>query len=275
MGKYWKKLTTSLYYRKIFRKNRKEISMLYRRLADQKSKNTLRGILKAYTTIFLTPEFYFSEIADADCRCYHFTTQDGYRVCGTENPYFLPDIFSLDRDMVYLDGGAYIGDTVQLLLKTLGGPCKKIYAFEPNDENFKKLLQSSANFADAISCINAGLDDHDGTASFLKDDAGSRVSEHGTETISVLDAKRFLSELQQDYPTFVKLDIEGKEPAVLAAMADYIQAHQPDMAISVYHTLEDLWRIPLQIAQINPGYQIYLRHQSNYFTETVCYAKKA
>lgn len=274
MKKYLRKITTRLYYTRIFKENKNDICTLLGLLADQKSKDTFNGILKAYTTIFGTPQRYFSKVANDECCCYHFTTPSGFKVYGTENPYFLSDIFSLDKDMVYLDGGAYIGDSVQLLYKTLGGPCKYTYAFEPDDENFKKLLISTQKFGDKIKCVNAGLDNHDGIVSFLKADAGSRVSEEGTEIIQVVDAKRFLSELIEDLPTFIKLDIEGKESEVLDAMAEYIKEEQPNLAISIYHKLEDLWRIPLQIYKLNPKYKIYIRHQSNYYTETVCYAIK-
>lgn len=243
-------------------------------LADQKSKDTLKGILKAYTSVYRSPIYYFSKVANNNCNCYHFTTSDGFKVNGTENPYFLSEIFSLDRNMIYLDGGAYIGDTVQLLCKKIGGPCKRIYAFEPNDENYGKLLNFSKNLGDVIYCINAGLDDHDGIATFLKADAGSRVSDEGKVKIHVINIKRFLKELTGDYPTFMKLDIEGKEPEVITSMSEFIKEYHPDLAISVYHKLEDLWEIPLQIHRINPEYKLYLRHHSNYYTETVCYATK-
>lgn len=274
MSKLLRKITTSLHYRNIFKENRSSIDEFMNLLADQKSKDTLKGIINAYTSVCKPSSYHFLKIANEKCNCHQFFTSDGFEVKGTENPYFLPELFSLDRNMVYLDGGAYIGDTVQLLCEKLGGPCKRLYAFEPNDENFKKLLNSTEKLGNLINCVNAGLDDHDGIATFLKADAGSRVSEEGTETIHVIDTKRFLAELSGDYPTFVKLDIEGKESEVIAAMSEFIKQYHPDLAISVYHKLEDLWEIPLQIHRINPDYKIYLRHQSNYFTETVCYATK-
>ena len=272
MRKFIRKITTSRYYADKFKQNNKQISELYSLLADQKSKDTLSGIIKAYKTIFHTPWYYFTRIADGKCSCYHFTSKEGYKVYGTINPYFLEDIFNLNKDMIYLDGGAYIGDTIQLLNELLHGPCKYIYAFEPNDENFKTMKDSVKKYGEKVCCINSGLDDCDGIVSFLKADAGSRVSADGTEEIMVLDAGEFLSGLTENIPTFIKLDIEGKEPEVINAMDAFIKKNRPDLAVSVYHKLEDLWEIPLQIHRINPDYKIYLRHQSNYFTETVCYA---
>ena len=272
MRKIIRKITTSRYYLSVFKQNREQISKLYSILADQKSRDTLDGILKAYTTVLRKPGHYFTGIANDECGCYHFTTEDGYKVYGTANPYFLNDIFTLDTKMVYLDGGAYIGDSIQQLIKILNGPCRYIYSFEPNDENYRKMEASVRAFSSHVRCFNAGLDDHDGVVSFLKADAGSRVSETGTDKTDVIDVRKFLAGLTENLPTFIKLDIEGKEQDVINGMSDFIKSNHPDLAISVYHSLNDLWEIPLQIHKINPSYRIYLRHQSNYFTETVCYA---
>lgn len=272
MRKLIRRLMTSQYYASIFKQNKEQISELRTLLADQKSKDTLDGILRAYRAVIRKPGYYFTRIADGTCGCYHFTAEDGYRVYGTANPYFLHDIFTLDRNMVYLDGGAYLGDTIQQLLKILHGPCKYIYSFEPNDENYRKMEASVKKYGPIVRCFNAGLDDHNGTAPFLKADASSRVSTLGTDNIHVIDIRSFLAELTENLPTFIKLDIEGKEQEVLNAMSDFIRSNHPDLAVSAYHSLYDLWEIPLQIHRINPDYRVYLRHQSNYFTETVCYA---
>ena len=71
---------------------------------------------------------------------------------------------------------------------------------------------------------------------------------------------------------FIKLDIEGKEKEVLMDIEEYIAEQMPDLAICIYHKVEDLWEIPMMIKKINPKYKIYIRHHSNYYTETVCYA---
>ena len=272
MRRIIRRFTTARYYSQIFDENSKNIEDLLDILADERSRTTFIGILKAYTSFFRKPYYYFSNIADSMCKNFHFSAEDGYKVYGTENPYFLKEIFSLDKDMVYLDGGAYIGDTIELLFKVLNGPCKYTYAFEPNDVNFRKIEKLSEKYTDYIACFNAGLDNHTGIVSFVKDDAGSRIIESGAEKIEVIDVGEFLNNLTNNLPTFIKLDIEGKESDVIDSMSIYIKKNSPDLAISIYHKLEDLWQIPLQIHKINPDYKIYIRHQSNYYTETVCYA---
>ena len=43
-----------------------------------------------------------------------------------------------------------------------------------------------------------------------------------------------------------------------------IKRYKPKMAISVYHSLEDHWRLIELIKSITPDYQLYLRHHYGY-----------
>lgn len=272
MGTFVRKLTTSQYYARLFRDHAAQLDALRDVLADRTSLEVLEDILRAYQAMLRPPGYYLTRAARAECSEYHFTTQEGYPVRGTRNPYFLPELFSLTPGMVLLDGGAYIGDTVRLLTRVLGGPCRFVYAFEPNPENYWKLLRTAGEVQPAIKCFPCGLDDRDGTANFVRADAGSHIDQAGDCSIQVMDAGKFLAGLTENLPTFIKLDIEGREPQVLASMAPWLARHTPDLAVSIYHKLEDLWEIPLQIHAICPSYRIFIRHQSNYFTETVCCA---
>ena len=271
MANLIKQITKSNYYRRIFRENRAKIDELRSVLADDRSAEILDLILKAYKATVRHPGYYFLKAAQ-ECNIFHFVAEDGYVVKGTDNPYFSDEIFNIDNDIVFLDGGGFIGDSLEQLYKKLNGPFRYAYSFEPNPESYAKLLQTVSRHKMNVQCINAGLDNKDGTASFKLSDSGSWIASDGEETITVVDIKRFLKELTDVYPTFIKLDIEGKETDVINAMSDFIKARKPDLAISVYHKLEDLWEIPLLIHSVNKDYKIYLRHQSNYFTETVCYA---
>jgi len=272
MGTFIKKITTARYYARLFRARARQLDALDTLLADQTSREVLADILRAYRAVLRPAEFYLTRAARAECSQYHFTTLEGRQVRGTANPYFLDELFSLTPDMVLLDGGAYIGDTIQQLFRVLGGPCRYVYAFEPNQETYPKLLRTAGKFRPNIQCFPWGLDDHDGTEPFSCADAGSRIAEGGDRTVRVADAGKFLMGLTENRPTFIKLDIEGREPQVLESMAPYLQTYTPDLAVSIYHKLEDLWEIPLRLHAICPAYKIYIRHQSNYFTETVCYA---
>ena len=43
------------------------------------------------------------------------------------------------------------------------------------------------------------------------------------------------------------------------------------LAIAVYHDIVDFWRIPEYVLSLRPNYQIYLRHYTEGWSETVMY----
>ena len=62
-----------------------------------------------------------------------------------------------------------------------------------------------------------------------------------------------LDELFADIPvTLIKMDIEGAEYDALRGGWRVIQRDSPILAICVYHTQADIWRIPLLMRSMNP-----------------------
>jgi len=72
---------------------------------------------------------------------------------------------------------------------------------------------------------------------------------------------------------FIKMDIEGAELAALQGAAQVIRRFKPELAITVYHNLDDFWTIPQYLDRLNLGYRFYLRHFTIYAGETVLFAK--
>ena len=71
---------------------------------------------------------------------------------------------------------------------------------------------------------------------------------------------------------FVSMDIEGGEAAALEGARALIAAQRPRLAISVYHSPEDIWSIPLIIDSYVPhGYRMYLRRHTPFNAETLLY----
>lgn len=267
-----KRITRANYYRKIFFYNKEDITRLSSILEDNKSVDTLNYLISSYCTRWHSPEYYYRKAASEPCTEHHFVTDNGYEVKGVENPYFLNEIFDLDKCGVFFDGGAYIGDTIETAQKYIPN-LRLIYAFEPNKETYKKLIDNKRIKRRGVKFFNNGLGKKEGEFRFKNDGAGFRISEEGSEMIKVLSAGEFVSTLRKDErPDFIKLDIEGAELDVIDSLDMYIARYKPDLAISIYHKLEDLWTIPLKLKMLCPEYHIYIRHQSNYYTETICYA---
>ena len=72
---------------------------------------------------------------------------------------------------------------------------------------------------------------------------------------------------------FVKMDIEGSEFDAIVGMRNTLQKYKPTLAISVYHLVDDLFRLELMIERYCKNqYNYYLRHYSPTVIETVLYA---
>jgi hypothetical protein len=75
--------------------------------------------------------------------------------------------------------------------------------------------------------------------------------------------------------TLIKMDIEGAEYAALLGARNVIARDKPLLAICVYHTQEDIWRIPLLIRSMLPEHRLFLRAYEGDGFQTVVYAVPA
>lgn len=72
--------------------------------------------------------------------------------------------------------------------------------------------------------------------------------------------------------TIIKMDIEGAEYDAILGMKQTLRQH-PVLMVSMYHVVEDLFRLQLLIEELQPGvYDYYIRHYSPTVIETVLYA---
>ena len=76
-----------------------------------------------------------------------------------------------------------------------------------------------------------------------------------------------------EYPTFVKMDLEGAELDSLKGMERILREQKPKLAICVYHKWLDFYEIPMYLHQIVPEYRFKLRHhEQDTLYDTVLYA---
>jgi FkbM family methyltransferase len=194
---------------------------------------------------------------------------------GSQTQYFINNFFTYGKNEVFIDCGALDGDTIEEFLKLPNMKYEQIIAFEPSVENFKLMEKKFNN--QKIILINAGVYSKDGELYFLEYRDGSRVSETpiGTkEEISVkVKAIDNLKNLKK--VTFIKMDIEGTEIEALKGAKNIISRDKPRLAISIYHSNEDMLRIAEWIHASVPEYKLYCRHHSIYpsFCETILYAQ--
>lgn len=184
--------------------------------------------------------------------------------------YFEKDLIKLTDDEVFVDCGSYHFETSMEFIKQVEGKYKKIYAFEPDSENYKNILDRiKKNEMQKVYCKCAGVWRKSGTLSFRSNMDSSMIAEDGMETIDVISLDE---ELLDETVSFIKMDIEGAELEALHGAKEVIAKCKPKLAISIYHRPEDIIELPKYILDLNPEYRLFLRHYSNSDVETVLYA---
>ncbi|MBO6179394.1 MAG: FkbM family methyltransferase [Selenomonadaceae bacterium] len=193
--------------------------------------------------------------------------------------YFPQEIKSrFVKDEVFLDCGAYIGDTIEEFRRQTNDVFKKIYAFEMNSDIYKKLQESPVVKDNRIVTMNKGVSDKTGTVRYRSDDGDSSYAmwdvnlfeANYAEIVSIDDMveKGALTEKV----TFVKMDIEGAEMDALKGMKNLLKRDKPKLAVCIYHKTSDLTLIPEFIKETVPEYKFIIRHHSGSMSETVLYA---
>lgn len=173
-----------------------------------------------------------------------------------------------DKLGLFLDCGCYDGvDTIKYKGKKPDG---KVYAFEPDLENFYECKERLKIYED-VTLYQIGLSNEkrevyfnggNGETSNIDADGENRIQ---LDTIDNV--------VQDEKVSFIKMDIEGSEKEAIEGAKRVILRDKPDMAISVYHKKEDIIEIPMTILDINPSYEFMLRHYSaGSANDTVLYA---
>lgn len=195
-----------------------------------------------------------------------------------ENMYFNP-LLAVDQYQRHgmVDCGAYIGDTAEQYLALLRtkGLDGKVYAFEPDPDNYEKLVKNGSSGGWSIETFPYAVGNQNGEVMFScgKGNA-THLSADGTgDAVKMVKGDDVLKGKEI---SLIKMDLEGGEENALQGMRNLIRANAPTLAICIYHKVDDLIRIPQCIEDIIDGagiqYKYYLRHHSCTAIETVLYA---
>jgi len=209
-----------------FDQNAERVKAVANMLADEESKKIYLGMVKFRQT-----------------RCKKDYPFHAFK----EEQYFIKKL-KLGKGEVFIDCGAFTGDTIDLFLRRCK-EYKQIIAFEPDSKVFERLEKKHGNNS-KITLINAGVYD----------------KEQGT-ALKV----RTIDGLNLENASFIKMDIEGAELNALKGAEKTILRDKPKLAICIYHSDEDMIRIAEYIRKLVPEYKLYVRHYG-FITETVLYA---
>jgi FkbM family methyltransferase len=187
----------------------------------------------------------------------------------------VPPAVAMPGDVV-IDGGACWGDSA-LYFATKIGSNGRVFSFEFDDSNFQLLeenLQRNKSLAARICVLKRPLWSTTGKrVGVLAAGPSARVSGDEADcshaTISIDD---FVAERKLDRLDFIKMDIEGAEFAALQGATESLRKFRPKLAISAYHSLDDLHRLLLYLHRLNLGYVFALDHYTIHSEETVLFA---
>ena len=183
--------------------------------------------------------------------------------------YFDEELVRMNENEVYVDIGAYNGDSIRVFIEHAKNCYKKIYAFEMDANNYNKLKKNSSNIRDCI-CINKGIGGRrESLKANIEGNTTSHISDKGPCEVEV----DTIDNLIDEKITFIKMDIEGFELQALNGAKQAIENYKPKLAVCAYHKIEDLWMIPEYLKKAACGkYRIYFRNYHNSSSESVLYA---
>ena len=186
------------------------------------------------------------------------------------------------------DLGAYNGDSIRDL-RQYAPALREVIALEPDRRNFRKLTEYATALREAgdsltVHPVQAGAWSHTATLTFHG--SGNRnagLTDAPAETKdnilpSTADNPYFgktaevpvtaLDTVAEDILgrhtriDYIKYDVEGAETEALLGSRAIIERDAPTLLVSAYHRSHDLFRLPLLVRELNPGYKLYLRRMA-------------
>jgi FkbM family methyltransferase len=188
--------------------------------------------------------------------------------------YFPEGLVCLSDHEVFVDCGAYDGDTLREFVRRTGERFERFIAFEPDPANFEALEAAIASLPtgtrERVVARRVAVHSNREMLRFSPaEGVGSAIAQFGTIEVEADSLDALLKEVE---PTFIKMDIEGAEPDALRGAAGTLRTRAPTLAICLYHARRHLWEIPKAIRAANADYRIFLRRHSDECWETVTYA---
>lgn len=223
----------------------------------------------------------FDEIEDEISLCvldniimFRFTFDTGYLIKANEisildgqAEYFDKEIVSFSSNEVFVDGGAYKGESTKDFIKATNSRFKKVYLFEPDKDLIKDCKKNLKEYKN-IEFLQYGLADKNRTVNFKKtNNLDGKIDENGEEEIKICSIDNMVTEPV----SYIKLDIEGSESSAIIGARKTISVQSPKLCISAYHYPCDLWKLYNEILNISSNYKVYARHYSNAICDTDFY----
>lgn len=220
--------------------HKEDFLWLYQHLFDYRSKKVLLGILLNWMELDIKILDETKEINFGD--------------------YFDLDVFHCSNSEVFVDLGAYIGDSALQFIDTYK-KYKRVYCYEITPKTYAILEQNMKGLPN-IELRQKGAGEKQGTLyiQFNDNDASantiSQKNEAGDNAVTVVAIDEDITEAV----SFIKMDIEGAEQSALKGCVQQIRKNHPKLAICTYHNNQDIWKVARMVHEIDPSYHFYMRH---------------
>ena len=187
--------------------------------------------------------------------------------------YNMKNIFEVKNDAVVFDIGAFKGDTAYFFSKKCSNKAR-IYAFEPDENNYKVLLKIKDKYKlNNVIASNILFSNSEAEINFLSMDLNRQAVKMKSTTID-----KFVEENNIEKIDYIKMDVERTERNILEGSIKTIKKFKPSLAIAIYHGgklfMEDFYNIPIFIKNvINEDYEYYIRTFHPTGLETILFCK--
>lgn len=185
-----------------------------------------------------------------------------------EERMYFEDFLPITESEVFVDCGSFDGFNSVQFTKHCSNP--RILAVDADPTNIQKIESTfQKNQIKNYKIVPIGLWSEKKTLHFTAYGSGaSRIMDEGSDVLECDCLDHLFSE---EDVSFIKMDLEGAELEVLKGAKAIIKEKKPKLAISIYHKEEDILELPLYIKSIVPEYEFYLRHYTDWRSETVLY----
>jgi FkbM family methyltransferase len=190
-----------------------------------------------------------------------------------EEQYFCDSLCRFARREVFVDCGAFDGDTLKAFLQRQASALEHYFAIEPDAINLEALRAYVSTLPQSVaSRVSAHPVATGARRSKVRIEPTGLPSSAVGRGATEVDCVPLDELLGNHTPTTIKMDIEGAEYESLEGARQTIAAHAPLLEICVYHAQNHVWSIPLLIHSLNPDYRLYLRPHKDEAWDLVCYA---
>ena len=168
-------------------------------------------------------------------------------------------VASLLKSYNYIDIGAYTGDTVEAYINRFGNDME-LYAFEPDERNYRKMLERFNNKGIQCHTFNVAAWNKSEELRFYSNSGRAGSAVKGAQTkYKDIRAIRVDSVIDSEIG-FIKIDAEGSDLEVIDGLSSIITKYRPCMKVAAYHKNDDFFTLPEKMLEIAKNFKLYMRH---------------